>query len=150
MSQSFHIFLGVLAIGLVFSVGVEAQHLAVSGYVTDSESGETLIGATVYHCETQSGVVTDNYGFYQLAGLQPGTHRLVVSYVGFTPDTLWFSMGSKGLMLPEVKLKPRVLAVEEVSIVAAGIDRPADRKAETSMLELSSKTIQSIPSYNFV
>ena len=36
----------------------------LNGYVNDSETGEVLIGATVYVNELKSGTVTNAYGFY--------------------------------------------------------------------------------------
>lgn len=54
----------------------------VSGYVADSTSGETLIGASVFVKGTSKGTVTNAYGYYVL-NLEPGTHVVTMSYVGY-------------------------------------------------------------------
>ena len=72
----------ILAAALSLSaVPAFAQKATVSGYVTDSATGETLIGAGVV--EGASGAVTNSYGFYTLT-LAKGSHTLVCSYVGYS------------------------------------------------------------------
>lgn len=56
----------------------------VSGYITDSESSETLINASVYDVNTLKGSVSNNFGFYSLQ-LPAGEVKMKASYVGFTP-----------------------------------------------------------------
>jgi hypothetical protein len=54
----------------------------VSGYVTDSTSGEALVGAALYETGSQRGTVTNKYGFYSLS--LPGVAgQLTVSYLGY-------------------------------------------------------------------
>ncbi len=122
-----------------------AQHFAVSGYIVDAETKETLIGASVYESSTGRGVVSDRYGFFQFAGLTPGKHILTISFIGYEALELEITLTDKSVALQDIKLKPRPLEVDEVSIIAASPDRAADRQVETSMIEISSKTIQSIP-----
>ncbi|MGV9014043.1 MAG: TonB-dependent receptor, partial [Flavobacteriales bacterium] len=59
-----------------------AQRHTVSGYVTDSATGEAMIGATVFIQELNKGVGTNNYGYYS-ATLDNGTYTLVVKYIGY-------------------------------------------------------------------
>ncbi|MCB0773829.1 MAG: carboxypeptidase-like regulatory domain-containing protein, partial [Flavobacteriales bacterium] len=61
---------------------LHAQRFTVSGYVTDSATGEALIGASVYVQEIGKGVPTNNYGYYS-ATLDQGTYTLVVRYIGY-------------------------------------------------------------------
>jgi hypothetical protein len=124
---------------------ISAQHYAVSGFVSDEDSEETLIGATVYDVKEARGVVTDLNGFFQLAGLARGIHTLEISYMGYEPLEIEVELKNKSLLLPEIKLREAILEVEEVSIVAARPDAAADREVETSHIELSAKSIQSIP-----
>ena len=57
------------------------QRYTVSGYVSDSQSGETLIAAGV--SEGTTGAVTNAYGFYTLA-LPAGKHSLKASFIGYS------------------------------------------------------------------
>ena len=66
---------------------VQAQSGTVSGFVTDSESGEPLVGANVRIEGTSRGAAADVDGFYTLTNLAPGTYYLAFSYTGFRSAT---------------------------------------------------------------
>ena len=53
---------------LIFFVNVSfsQERFTLNGYITDSESGESLIGATVYINQISSGTITNPYGFYSI------------------------------------------------------------------------------------
>ncbi|MEQ9403583.1 MAG: TonB-dependent receptor [Cyclobacteriaceae bacterium] len=76
-----YIFLMILFIGIHFAKGQ-----TVRGMVAD-ERHEPLIGATVLELGTMNGQTTDVNGQFQLK-LASKSARLIISYVGFTPDTL--------------------------------------------------------------
>ena len=71
---------------ILLSLPLMAQRHTISGYITDNESGERLIGASVYDTISRQGVATNNAGFYTLT-LPTGTHTLQVSYVGYHSTT---------------------------------------------------------------
>ena len=63
---------------------VWAKHPTVSGYVTDVQTGERLIGATVLDTRSGVGTVTNVNGFYSLT-LPPDSVALQAGYVGYEP-----------------------------------------------------------------
>lgn len=67
---------------LLSALPIWAQRYTISGYITDAESGERLIGASVYDTVSHQGVATNNAGFYTLT-LPAGEHVLQASYVGY-------------------------------------------------------------------
>lgn len=76
----------ILALGLLVSTSALAQkNHTISGHVQDAESGEQLIGATLYSQGTRMGVVSNVYGFYSLT-LPEGEHTVIVSFIGYTPQ----------------------------------------------------------------
>ena len=51
-----------------WTAGAQRNTATVSGYITDAESGETLLGAGVLVADgakTPTGAVTNVYGYYQ-------------------------------------------------------------------------------------
>ncbi|MCA1761023.1 MAG: carboxypeptidase-like regulatory domain-containing protein, partial [Bacteroidales bacterium] len=64
-----------------------AQTATLSGYIRDSDSGETLIGATCYIPDIQKGVTSNAYGFYSIT-LPEGTHRISFSFIGYETQIL--------------------------------------------------------------
>jgi len=61
---------------------VSARSYTVNGYITDKETGERLIGATVLELRTRQGTVTNTSGFYSLT-LPEGEVSLQMNYVGY-------------------------------------------------------------------
>jgi len=72
---------------------VSAQKFTISGYVKDSESGESLIGAAVFNKKTLQGTSANIHGFYSIT-LQGDSVELVCSYVGYTPIDVKFLLRS--------------------------------------------------------
>ncbi|MCK5280696.1 MAG: carboxypeptidase-like regulatory domain-containing protein, partial [Cyclobacteriaceae bacterium] len=66
----------------IISINAFAFKGNLSGKVVDGETGEELIGATVYVAETGQGIITDLYGNYLLQ-LDPGIYTINVSYVSY-------------------------------------------------------------------
>ncbi len=69
---------------LLFVSFVYSQSGIVSGFISDSSSGEALIGANVIIQETGQGMATDINGYYIIQNIIPGSYTLMVSYVGFS------------------------------------------------------------------
>ena len=104
-----YVFLIILNL-LFFTISAFSQ-FTISGSVTESESGETLIGATIRGVDSGEGTLTNEYGFYSLT--LPATQGLVLefSYVGFQPVVVTFDLSkdtiinaalSSGMDLEEV------------------------------------------------
>src|SRR6478735_4432491 len=58
------------------------EKFTLNGYVKDSLSRETLIGANISVKEEGRGATTNQYGFFSLT-LAKGNYELLVSYVGY-------------------------------------------------------------------
>ncbi|MCR5395759.1 MAG: TonB-dependent receptor [Bacteroidales bacterium] len=114
---------------------------AVYGYVTDTVSGETLIGANVYCPALGAGTVTNAYGFYSLP-LPAGRHALVISYVGY--DNQVVSVDVKVNLPLNVALSPS----RQLREVVIESDRPVTGAPSTRMgaTTISMPQIQQMPS----
>jgi CarboxypepD_reg-like domain/TonB-dependent Receptor Plug Domain len=107
----FHVLLVSL---LLLSTGIAAQsRFTLNGYVKDSLSGETIIGATVAINGQSRGVTSNQYGFYSLT-LDEGDYEIQVSHVSYmgrvvtvslrNNQTLNFDLLSKSALINEVVL----------------------------------------------
>ncbi len=84
-------------------------------YETGEDGGTTpLLAANVYWAGTTNGTSTGEDGYFEI-GIEEGIHLLVVSYVGYTNDTLHLLEPSqvevefsKAVMLEEVKVVHRI------------------------------------------
>lgn len=67
---------------LCVSLSLMSQRVTVSGFVTDSLSGETIISGSVHEKTTNVGTFTNNYGFFSLE-IPVGKSTLAFSYMGY-------------------------------------------------------------------
>jgi hypothetical protein len=115
----------------------------VSGYVKDSKSGETLIGANVYNAENPAeGTVTNAYGFYSLT-LQKGVRKVVYSYLGYQDQV--FQLTMTGNTQLNVDLSEGVV-MEEVVISAEKEERRKNVEGtQMGTVELPVENIKKLP-----
>src|SRR5690349_5034316 len=64
-----------------------ANRFSINGYVRDSLSGETIIGATIIVNGQSKGVTTNQYGFYSLT-LDSGKYSISVTHVSYIGQTI--------------------------------------------------------------
>ena len=74
-----------LCIFSYFSFAQEEYNL--SGYIIDSETGETLIGANIYITSSKQGVSSNSYGYFSI-NIKPQKDTIICSYIGYETDSL--------------------------------------------------------------
>lgn len=94
----------------------QQQAKAVAGIVLD-ETGEPVIGASVFEEGTRNGVVTDLDGKFSIN--VKANARLTVTYVGYTPQTV--AVGGRNTL--RIVLAPASNELNEVVVTALGIRR---------------------------
>ncbi len=135
--------------------GVRAQGVqdraTVSGYITDSKTGETLISAGVVARVPSAqpgqdgaegalvGAVTNPYGFYTLT-LPKGIHELTVSYIGYSDQTVSIDLRRDTTinftLNPDLQLKgATVVATKDAGILST----------KMSAIEVPVTVIQQMP-----
>lgn len=74
-----------LLFSLIGLVSFSQTTMTLSGVVKDGGNGETLIGATVFVSDMETGTITNEYGFYSitLENLLTDSISVEMSYVGF-------------------------------------------------------------------
>lgn len=115
------------------------QTHTVSGVVTDRETGETLIGATILDQSSGKGVLTNSYGFYSLTQ-KSDTVRLLVRYVGYNDyvaDTVL-----EGDVELNVALKSGI-ELKEVEVRAEKVG--SLQSSQMSAIEMPIEYIKSVP-----
>jgi hypothetical protein len=113
----------------------------ISGKITDSQNGETLIGATIYIAEKKTGTVSDLYGNYSISLLQ-GQYTITISYIGYGTVKKMIPLDKDIILNIELSVKQENL--KEVEITSEKDDHNVARP-EMSTFKLDTKTLQSIP-----
>jgi hypothetical protein len=68
---------------IIYQSGLFAQNITVSGYIEDMQTGERLIGASVFEALSKTGTTSNSYGFFSISFTQGDSVRLFFSYVGY-------------------------------------------------------------------
>ena len=134
---------------LLFGLTDYALADKIAGTITDSETGEELIGANVYIVETGQGASTDLSGEYVILNVNPGTYTLRISYVGYTTQIIQEVLVRTDLTTTiNVELQPdAAMSGDEVVVIA---DRPLIRVDETATRQsISGDDIKALPVQNF-
>lgn len=113
---------------MMLSMTAWAQNKTVTGNVTDAQSGEPLIGATITVAGTAGGVVTDYDGNFSIT-VAPATKQLTVSYVGYVTQQVAIK-GNKA----DVKLEPDSKVISEVVVIGYGTARKSDLTGAVSTI----------------
>ncbi|MEX2344144.1 MAG: TonB-dependent receptor [Balneolaceae bacterium] len=124
-----------------------AQTTTMQGIITDSSTGNPLEQAHISLQEIPSeegqirGMASDEYGFYQITNLQPGTYALRISYIGYIThrDTLTFS-GSETRRL-SIGLLPDDQEFDEVVVAPTG----GAARLEAGRQRISSADMRRVP-----
>jgi CarboxypepD_reg-like domain/TonB-dependent Receptor Plug Domain len=95
------------------SLCAQTNH-TVSGFVSDSISGETLIGASIFIKEIQKGVSTNTYGFYSVT-LPEGSYTFVTRYIGYAQQDRVIDLRADVKI--NIDLKPTVTEIKQVEVV---------------------------------
>jgi len=116
----------------------------VFGFITDSTSGEALIGANVFIRESGQGMATDNNGYYVLSDIDIAEPKLIVSYVGYEKFELKLDFNKNKSQNINISLKPESIELMQVDVTAEEIERL--NKIEPSRVNLSPRLLKSQPS----
>ncbi len=136
--------ISIILFALFISNPLLAGKHTVSGYVIDSSTGETIIGVNVVVQGTNRGAASDGNGFFFISGLEPGAYTLDFMHIAFEKKSMPIKLIDKSIVLHDVALKPTVIELQDVSIVAEKSEL-ADLKIETGHRTITAEAIRRIP-----
>jgi len=117
------------------------EKFTVSGFLKDKNNGETLIGATVYVKELQTGAAANAYGFYSLS-LPKGTYTLQYSFIGYLSTEETIALNTD--IVKTVELAPQNIQLETVVISSKKKDENVTR-TQMSVVKMDPKILSTMP-----
>jgi len=137
-------FLSFVGFLLVFpSAAQDRDKATLSGHIKNKKSGEELIGANIYLKDRPVGTSSNAYGFYSLT-LEPGTHKVVFSYMGYYPKEKEIHLEADRTV--NMELDPREQRLEKVVVRAEEPNKNVSRN-QMSFEKLSVREIRKLPSF---
>lgn len=130
----------LLILSVLFFLQGFSQSFTISGYVTDKETGEKLITASVFDKHSMQGTITNNYGFFSLT-LPTDSIDFFVSYIGYKTFEKKFYL-SKSVSF-NISLIPTI-ELQEVNVTAEKIEE-IQQTTQMSSIKIPVNQITKIP-----
>lgn len=92
----------------------------VTGFISDSETGEGLPGVSILEKGTSNGTITDLDGNFTLQVAEDGT--LIISYVGYVTE----EVSVTGMTEVNITMIPDIISLEDVVVIGYGTIRKSD------------------------
>ncbi len=110
--------IGILFPAFIFFLNVKSfsQNGSLAGKITDAETKEELIGATVVIQGTTKGAITDFEGNYMLENISPGKYNIVISYISYNQQISQVEIVAGQTYKLDVMLKPATIGLDEVVV----------------------------------
>lgn len=96
------------------------EKFTISGYVRDAESGESLIGVSVFDPVQSKGTVTNIYGFYSLS-LSSAEYTIRFSFIGYKSQNVTILLNRNQTL--DIELSTEVLQMDELVVSADKMDK---------------------------
>ncbi|MEE3153392.1 MAG: TonB-dependent receptor [Candidatus Neomarinimicrobiota bacterium] len=132
----------LILIPFILSI-LNGQTGIISGFVTDSSSGESLIGANVFLQENGQGMATDINGYYIIQEIIPGNYTIMVSYIGFDVSRQPLSIMEDQSVKINIALVEQVVELTEVEVTAEKLQRR--NNIQPSKINLSPRMMKAAP-----
>lgn len=117
----------------------DGKTATIAGFIREANTGEPVIGASVFKKNPLLGVVTDQYGYYSFT-LPKGKHVLFVNSAGMKSTKRQIMLYSDGEL--NVELKNAIISLKEVVVTG---ERNTIENLQTGFANLNIKNIRQIP-----
>lgn len=124
--------------------GILAQTGTIRGYVYEKESGNPVMFCNVFIDGTQTGATSDINGFYSIAHVPDGEHKIIASYIGFDTAQAVVNVKKGGIVLQNLYLNETSITLGEVKISASR--EQAKTTVNISQITVTQKQIKVLPS----
>ncbi|TZF86516.1 TonB-dependent receptor plug domain-containing protein (plasmid) [Pedobacter sp. BS3] len=115
--------------------------VTIDGHLRDKSSGEELIGANIFVPQLNTGVITNQYGFYSLT-LPEGDYVIHISHIGYQTETRTVHLDKAQTL--EIGLTQKTNDLKEIAIDTKSLLHPLGPNYETNLLP---DNIKELPYY---
>jgi len=136
-------FISAVILLLFFSTVFSQNRFTINGYVKDSLSGESIIGATIAVNGQSRGVASNQYGFYSIT-LEEGNYTLNVSHVSYLGKSIEINLRNNQSF--NFEILSRSAAIEEVVVFSKRRDGNV-KNAQMGKIDLSMNQVRNIPAF---
>jgi|GEM_PF-23173 len=126
-------------------VGSSANHIndqgaVINGHIKDSETGESLVGATIFVQELARGFITDINGNFTMS-IPPGSYIFRFNCLGMKELLYKMEIRSSGEL--DIEMSSRLYPIDEITVKSSEFNNV--RGLEMGFTQISIKNIKEIP-----
>ena len=129
---------------MLLTLPMLAQNGTVRGTITDGETGESIISATVRLAGTDFGTVTDLDGLFVIGNVPAGEYTLLATYIGYDSVAVDIKLSPGGINFQRISMKEGGVQLKEISI--SGKRTAAKTEVQISSVRISTREIKALPS----
>jgi len=118
------------------------QSASINGYISDSQTGETLISANIALLEINRGTSSNSSGYYSLANIEPGTWTLSATFIGYRRFNQEITLEPGESLRLNIELIPEGVELEEI-VVSSEAEREEQRNI--GITQIQTATILELP-----
>lgn len=133
------LLVGVLLCGMVCA----QNRYTINGYVRDSATGETIIGASVTVNVLSKTITTNQYGYYSIT-LEEGDYSLSITHISYFTNSTDISLTEN--LKRDILLAPKSAAISEVVVFSRKKDANV-KSAQMGKIDLSIEQIKNVPAF---
>jgi len=117
------------------------SHVTVHGIISDINSGERLVGASIYSPDAKTGISANAFGFFSIK-LPKGSNALQASYVGYQTSSIRINLHKDTLLNFTLKTS---LKLEEVTVKGSTNRNSHPYFSTLNMMKLDMAKMADIP-----
>jgi hypothetical protein len=121
-------------------LAVSGSRVTIRGRITEQQTGEAAIGATMYLAETKAGAATDQNGVLSMV-VKPGRYTAIFAFMGLETKKYFLEVFSDG----EFKIEMKKSAIQMKEVVVFGDRQMNFRYKDAGLEKISAKAIKEIP-----
>jgi len=135
----------ILLIAIIFNISL--SEIVISGFITNQNTGEALIGANVFVFETNNGVTTDKNGFYSIVINQNTLNNnieIITQYLGYASIKQKVMLGSNQSIIIDFELSPANIEIQATEI--KGEKETRQTLTQYSSIKVTQAQLSALPS----
>ena len=128
----------------LYSIGIPGNikrgKATLAGYIRNVNSGEAIIGASIYEPVTHVGATTNQFGYYSIS-LAAGQYTLLIKAASMKDTRRQIALKGSGEL--NIEMREQIISLKEVKISTEKVANV--RNVEMGVSKLDIKSIKQIP-----
>jgi hypothetical protein len=119
---------------------IRGQGAIIHGHIKDAETGEALVGATIFIEELSRGFITDINGYFNMS-IPPGSYNFRFNCLGMVELQYKVEIHSSGEL--DIEMSSRLYPIDEITVKSSEFHNV--RGMQMGFTQISIKNIKEIP-----